>query len=89
MPDLFNSPRPLGPSKLGRSAAPGPQGGKLQLLHGGRGYLEDYLAAMPDNLGRHVNEPSPQGGGIGLHGNHFPADIFLEALKEKKGPTMV
>ena len=50
MPGWFNFTRPLGPSKLGRGAAPGPQGGKLQLLHGGRGHLEDDLAGMPDNL---------------------------------------
>jgi len=85
MPGWFNYPRPLGPGKPGRNAAPRPQGGKLQLFHGGRGHLEDGLAGMPDNLGRHVNEPAPHGGGIGLHGNHFPADVLLEALKEKKG----
>jgi hypothetical protein len=82
MPRLFNSPRPLGPSKLGWSAAPGPQGSKLQLLHGGRGHLKDGLAGMPHNFGRHVNESAPQGGGIGLHGNHFPADIFLTKIAQ-------
>ena len=35
MPGGFNLPRPLAPSKLGRSAAPRPQGSKLHLLHGG------------------------------------------------------
>ena len=75
----------LSPGKPGRRGAPGPQGGKLQMLHGGRGHLEDYLAGMPDDLGRHVQEPRPQRRGIGRYGHHIPTDILFEALEGQKG----
>ena len=89
MPDLLESISPLGPREAGRRAAFRPQGGKLPRLLSGCGYLEDDLAGRPDHLGRHLNEPPAQGGGLGRHGNHLPADIFLEATKDKKATSMV
>ena len=57
MPGLFNSPRPLGPNKLGRSAAPRPQGSKLQLLHGGRGHLEDESSSAGESHPHALTDP--------------------------------
>ena len=85
MPGLFNSPTRLSPNKSGRSIAPGPQRGKLQLLHGGRGHLEDDLAGMPDNLGRHIDDPTSHRGGISFHGRNVPANILFERFEEEKG----
>jgi hypothetical protein len=43
----------------GRSIAPGPPPGKLAMLPGGSGDLEDYLAGRPHHLGRHIDDPTP------------------------------
>ena len=85
MPGLLNSNKRLSPNKLRRRVSPGPQGGKLHLCHGGRGHLEDDLASMTYNLGRDVDDPTPQGGGIGLDGNYILTNILLEGIEEKKG----
>ena len=84
MSGWFTSKNILGPGKPGGSVAPGPQGGKLQLFHGGPAHLEDDLAGMAHNLGRHVDDPAAHRGGIGLHGHYWPTDILLEGFKEQK-----
>jgi hypothetical protein len=56
----------------------------LQPRHGGLGHFEDDLARMPHNLGSHVDNHTPQGGGIGFQGHHLSTDILLEAPQEEK-----
>jgi hypothetical protein len=79
-----NSIRPSGPNKLWWRVAASPELGKLQPRHGGRGHFEDDLARMPHNLGSHVDNLAPQGGGVGFQGHHLSTDILLEALQEEK-----
>jgi hypothetical protein len=79
-----NSLRPSGPNKLRWRVAASPELGKLQPRHGGLGHFEDDLACMPHNLGSHVDNHTPQGGGVGFQGHHLSTDILLEALQEEK-----